>query len=77
MGNFRPLPVKCWEAFLAQHGYIHVRTKGSHDLWTKRNCRTIPVWGNEKEIPAQHLKSSCESMGLTLAILYAWADINC
>ena len=77
MGNFRPLPLKCWEAFLTLHGYIYVRTKGSHDQWTKKNCRTIPVWGNEKEIPAMHLKTSCSTMGVTLTDLYTWADKNC
>jgi predicted RNA binding protein YcfA (HicA-like mRNA interferase family) len=77
MGNFRPLPTKCWEAFLKVNGYIYKRTKGSHDQWTKPNFRTIAVWGNEKEIPAMHLKSSCSTMGKTLDELYSWAEDNC
>ena len=77
MGNFRPLPLKCWEAFLTLHGYIHIRTKGSHDQWTKKGNRTIPVWGDEKEIPAQHLKTSCHSIGCTIVDLYKWAAVNC
>lgn len=77
MGNFRPLPIKCWEAYLTLHGYINVRTKGSHDQWTKKGSRTIAVWGNEKEIPAMHLKSSCSTIGVSLLALYAWADTNC
>ncbi|MCF8284319.1 MAG: type II toxin-antitoxin system HicA family toxin [Sphingobacteriales bacterium] len=58
-------------------GYSYSRTKGSHDQWTKKNRRTIPVWGDEKEIPALHLKQSCRSIGCDLASLYDWADKNC
>lgn len=76
--SFRPLPTKCWENFLLYKGFSYSgRTKGSHDQWTKKGYRTIPVWGDEKEIPAQHLKSSCKSIGCTTDELYAWALQNC
>ena len=75
--NFRPFPTKCGEMFLIEIGQSHKRTKGSHDQCSKPNYRTIPVWGDEKEIPAFHLKSSCKSMGKTLDDLYLWADANC
>lgn len=77
MGNFRPLATKCWELFLVTMGYTHNRTASSHDQWTKRGSRTIPVWGKDKEIPAMHLKTSCRTIGCTLEFLYAWADQNC
>jgi len=77
MNNFRPLPVSCWESFLSLKGYKMSRIKGSHYQWTKNGRRTIPVWGNEKEIPAMHLKTSIRSMGLTLTDLYKWSDVNC
>jgi len=64
-------------SFLTAMGYRYRRTQGSHDQWTKSGKRTIPVWGNEKEIPAQHLKTSCRTIGTTLEDLYAWADKNC
>lgn len=77
MGNFRPLPTKCWEAFLFFKGFRHTRTASSHDQWTKKGYRTITVWGDEKEIPAQHLKTSCRTIGCTLDELYEWAARNC
>jgi len=43
----------------------------------KKDSRTIPVWGNEKEIPAMHLKTSCRTIGCTLEQLYTWGDKNC
>ena len=37
MGNFRPLPLKCWEAFLILHGFLLTkRTKGSHAQGLKK-----------------------------------------
>ena len=77
MGNFRPLQTKCWEKFLTFKGYKYNRTASSHDQWTKKGYRTIPVWGDEKEIPAQHLKTSCRTLGCTLEELYAWVAENC
>jgi predicted RNA binding protein YcfA (HicA-like mRNA interferase family) len=77
MGEYRPLPTKCWERFLAFKGYSYSRTRGSHDIWTKSNSRSIPVWGDEKEIPAMHLKTSCRTIGVLLDELYNWAKENC
>jgi len=78
MGNFRPLPTKCWEAFLTHNGFHYSsRTKASHDQWVKKGFRTIPVWGNEKQIPAMHLKCSCSTIGCTMDELYSWVDKNC
>lgn len=75
--NYRPLPTKCWESFLTQMGYSYNRTASSHDQWVKKNSRTIAVWGNEKQIPAMHLKTSCRTIGCSLEYLYNWADKNC
>jgi predicted RNA binding protein YcfA (HicA-like mRNA interferase family) len=77
MGNFRPLPTKCWEKFLTFKGFKYKRTESSHDLWTKPGRRTIPVWGDEKEIPAHHLKTSCRTIGCDLNEVYEWAKGNC
>lgn len=77
MGNYRPLQTKCWENFLTYKGYKYQRTKGSHDQWAKNGHRTIPVWGDEKQIPAMHLHTSCKTLGVNLSDVYNWADKNC
>jgi hypothetical protein len=77
MGNFRPLPTKCWERFLIFHAFKQSRIAASHHQWTKKGCRTIPVWGDEKQIPAFHLKTGCRTIGCTLEDLYKWAEENC
>jgi len=77
MGNFRPLDTKCWESFLKFQGYSYKRTASSHDQWTKKGSRTIAVWGNEKQIPAMHLKTSASSMNCSMEFIYQWAKENC
>ena len=77
MGNFRPLDTKCWESFLKFQGYSYKRTASSQDQWTKKGSRTIAVWGNEKQIPAMHLKTSASSMNCSMEFIYEWAKENC
>jgi len=77
MGNFRPLSTKCWITFLLYKGYIYDRTSSSHHQYKKPGQRTIPVWGNEKEIPPFHLRTSCKTIGCTIEELYKWAEENC
>jgi len=73
---YRPLPLKCWLAFLKYQGFEHTRTAGSHHQWTKKGHRTIAVWGNEKEIPAMHLKTSCKTMAvLWMSFIYGQTQI--
>jgi predicted RNA binding protein YcfA (HicA-like mRNA interferase family) len=75
--SYKPIKTKCWENFLAYQGFKYNRTNGSHDIWTKSGKRSIPVWGNEKEIPAMHISNSCRTIGCTIDIFEAWASNNC
>lgn len=78
MGNNRPVKKSDWEKFLIAHGCTKKRHNGtSHQQWKCPNCmRTITFRGQEKEIPAMHLKSNLDTMGLTLKDLYDWIDKN-
>lgn len=75
----KPIETKCWERFLSHHGFDCVRTKGSHDQWVKKGHRTIPVWGNKKQIPGFHVKKCCPSVGANITIedFYIWSKDNC
>jgi len=77
MGTDRPIPTKCWEKFLAARGYHLERTSSSHDQWVKDGYRTIPVWGNKKEIPFFHIKTSCRSIGCNVHQVHEWIQKNC
>ncbi|HET7360993.1 MAG TPA: hypothetical protein VFI78_03585, partial [Salinimicrobium sp.] len=65
MGNNRPIKKKFWIQFLKAHGCKKKRHKStSHEHWKCPNCyRTIVFRGQNKEIPALHLKSNLETMG--------------
>ena len=77
MRNFRPISTRCWQMYLTLMGFSYKRTKGSHDQWGKGEYRTIPVRGNEKQVPPLHLKTGCSTIGVTMQELYKWADENC
>ena len=78
MGNFRPLSTKCVEKLLTHVGYKYKHTSASHDIWVKAGSRPIPIWGSEKQIPAQHLKTITKNNPTwTLNEIYKWADENC
>ncbi|MCU0361370.1 MAG: type II toxin-antitoxin system HicA family toxin [Bacteroidia bacterium] len=77
MGNNRPLDTKCWISLLKHLGFVHSRTSGSHYSYTRPGYRTIPVWGNEKQIPAMHLRTGARTLGWDLADVYKWAEANC
>ena len=74
---FRPLPTSCWEKFLLSHGFRLDRITASHYIWKKAGWRSIPVWGDEKEVPPLHLKTGCATIGCSIDDLYAWAANNC
>ncbi len=78
MGNYLPLPTKCFEKYLTELGFKYIRTKASHDHWTKKSChRTITIRSKDKDIPSLHLKTNCRTLGVTLKDLYEWAERNC
>jgi predicted RNA binding protein YcfA (HicA-like mRNA interferase family) len=77
-GNFRPLPTKCVEKLLQHIGYSKKRTSSSHDQWVKQGSRTIPLWGSESQIPAQHLKTITKNNPTWgLNEIHNWAAKNC
>lgn len=78
MGNFRPIPMKCFLAFIAQYGFKFDRISASHHIYSKRGAlRPITIQGNEKMVPAFHLKTNCRTIGCTTKELYDWAEKNC
>lgn len=77
MGKYRPLRTKCWIKFLEAHGYRLDRISASHHQYIKKGFRTIAVWGNEKDIPAMHVKTSCSSGGFDIDYVLRWIEENC
>jgi predicted RNA binding protein YcfA (HicA-like mRNA interferase family) len=74
---FKPASTKCWEKFLEMKGLKCVRISSSHHQWKKTGCRTIPVWGDEKQVPALHIRTGCKSLQCDPDEFYRWAENNC
>jgi len=75
---FKPLPLKCIEAFLNFMGFVLDRTAASHYVYKKRgNFRSVPLWGSKKEVPAFHIRTCSKVTGYTMKQIYDWAAINC
>lgn len=71
MGNNRPVKTKDWLKFLKSKNCRYLRTKASHNHYKCPNClRTITHREKDKEIPAAHLRTNLQTLGLTLDYLY-------
>lgn len=79
MGNFRPIPTKCWTKFLEHHGWKFTgRINGSHHIYKKTGAiRSIPVWSDKKEIPPSHIVQSLKTMGIDKKVAIDWFEKNC
>lgn len=75
--SYKPIPTKCWERFLLQHGFKYKRTTASHDQWSKPGVlRPIVFRGKDKEIPAFHISTCLKTMGYTQEYFEKWVKEN-
>ncbi|AEA42971.1 type II toxin-antitoxin system HicA family toxin [Fluviicola taffensis] len=78
MGNNRPVKTTCFLKYLASKKCIEKRTKGSHTQFKCGSCwQSITVRKADKEIPALHIKTNCQTLGVTIEDFYKWAADNC
>ena len=52
---------------------MHQRSTGSHELWNhpdKPFLRPVTIRKKDKDIPALHVKTNADTMGITLEQLY-------
>ena len=78
MSNNRPIPTKCWEKYLKNIDCEFVRIKASHHHWKCPKCiRPITFWGDEKEIPAFHIKTCLFTLGIDRKDFLKWVGNNC
>ena len=64
----RPIPTKTFRKFLKHIGCVYIRTKGSHEIWDKKDKslnRPITFRGSKKEIPPTHIRTNLCTLGMT------------
>lgn len=63
----RPVPIKKFKKFLRSLGLKKMRTKGDHEIWddpVKPLARPIVIVSGEPEVPALHIKSNLNTLGI-------------
>lgn len=69
MGQLKPIPRQKWIKFLKQEGLSHKRTTASHEVWDRLDNplpRPIIVRTTDRDIPRLHLKTSLETLGMSV-----------
>lgn len=64
----KPIPTKTFRKFLKKIGCIYIRTKGSHEIWDKKDKslnRPVIFRGSKKEIPPTHIRTNLYSLGMS------------
>lgn len=79
MGNYnRPIPIKCWEAFLIYSQCEFKSNNGSHHKWKCPGClRSVIFHGHKKEVPRFHINTCLATMGVSKNEFNNWSDKNC
>jgi predicted RNA binding protein YcfA (HicA-like mRNA interferase family) len=61
------LPLKTFRKFLEHHGMSCIRTKGGHEVWSKKNLnRPIVLQTHIDPVPIFIVKNNLRTMGLTI-----------
>lgn len=71
--SFRPIPKNKYIRWLKFKGLVYIRTSASHELWDSLDGaydRPITFRTMDKDIPPLHLKSNCDTMGVSMKDLY-------
>ena len=62
------IPLKDFRSFLANAGCNLIRTKGGHEIWTRKDLsRPIVVQTHESPIPEFIIKNTLRTLGLTIS----------
>ena len=64
----KPIPTKTFIKFLKKMGLEYKRTKGSHEIWDKKDgslLRPVVFRSQYKEIPPLHIETNLITLGLS------------
>jgi predicted RNA binding protein YcfA (HicA-like mRNA interferase family) len=66
--SHKPVPTKKFIKFLKKMGLEYKRTKGSHDIWDKKDgslLRPVVFRPQYKDIPPLHIETNLETLGIS------------
>lgn len=78
MGKYRDVKTKLFIKFLLFQGCIKQKNNGgSHSKYKKKGClRPITVREKDKTVPALHIKTNLETLGIKYDVFYNWIENN-
>lgn len=63
----RNIPLKTFRKFLEHHGMKCIRTKGGHEIWSKKNLeRPVVLQTHVDPVPMFIVKNNLRTMGLSI-----------
>jgi len=65
----KPIKANKFRKLLKSLGLVHVRTKGSHEIWDKPNDsldRPVVLVSNLDEVPVAHIKTNLSTLGIDI-----------
>lgn len=67
----RQVPTKDFRKFVQGEGCTYMRTKGSHESWSKPGMmRPVVFQSNVKEVPEFIVKNNLKALGVTMDYMY-------
>lgn len=64
--SLKNIGLKDFRKFLLHQGLIHIRTKGSHEIWSRKDLtRPVIIQSSVDPIPMFIVKNNLRTMGLT------------
>ena len=73
MPPYQSIPFRKYVRFLKSKRLVLQRTTSSHEIWNhpdKPFLRPLVIRRKDKDIPFLHIKTNCETMGITLERFY-------
>lgn len=64
--SLKNIGLKDFQRFLLHHGLTRIRTKGSHEIWSRKDLtRPVIIQSTSDPVPKFIIKSNLRTMGLT------------
>ena len=67
--GLKPIPTQTFKRFLKHIGCVYVRTKGSHEIWNRKDGsleRPITFRRAKKEIPPTHIRTNLWTLNMSI-----------
>ena len=73
--SLKNIGLKDFQKFLIHLGLTHIRTTGSHEIWSRKDLtRPVIIQSSKDPIPQFIVKNNLRTLGLTSQALFDYLD---